>query len=130
MNPHPVAVVHTPISRFMRTLRLTTSYRSRDYIRPDHCSAVAQWTALWTLNKDNPVKYVFTQHCSSSCRCINEYLFIDRQSVRLHRSASESSSDIKLSVMSTLWERWSRGRASDCQSSGRGFNPTCRCFET
>ena len=25
-------------------------------------------------------------------------------------------------------ERWSRGRAPDCQSRGRWFNPICRCF--
>ena len=25
-------------------------------------------------------------------------------------------------------ERWSRGRAPDCQSRGRWFNPTYRCF--
>ena len=27
-------------------------------------------------------------------------------------------------------ERWSRGRAPDCQSRGLWFNPTCRSFET
>ena len=27
-------------------------------------------------------------------------------------------------------EQWSRGRAPDCQSRGRWFNPTCRHFDT
>ena len=29
-----------------------------------------------------------------------------------------------------ICERWSRGRAPDCQSRGRWFNPTYRRFET
>ena len=31
---------------------------------------------------------------------------------------------------SSSGERWSRGRAPDCQSRGRWFNPTYRHFET
>ena len=44
--------------------------------------------------------------------------------------ASSSSVKVVAHYFIAYGERWSRGRAPDCQSRGRWFNSTCRRFET
>ena len=47
----------------------------------------------------------------------------------LHHSTAEQPRLRERRYLNYIGERWSRGRASDCQSRGRWFNPTYR-FET
>ena len=53
-------------------------------------------------------------------KLLNEICTNSSLTVHLHKKATRS----------TCGERWSRGRAPDCQSRGRWFNPTYRRFET
>ena len=69
----------------------------------------------------------------SKCEKATQVCYTDRETTHFHDTPSTHVSVVFSECVLQGWvqmERWSRGRAPDCQSRGQWFNPTCCRFET